>query len=200
MNKSESMFFRILDIFAHFVLLNALWIISSIPIVTFFASTKALFRVSRTWLQEGMEYGVIQIFLRAFKKDFLKSFLIGIIWALAGLILYANFSVLLQFDFTGKHFVFTLFAFALILFIFTTIYIFFVLSSYQFTILNSIKYSLLLSVSNLLHTILCIVIIIGSLFLVFKIPILFIISGSAIAFVLTHVFLKLENKVVKKYS
>lgn len=197
MNNSENMFFRILDIFAHFVLINTLWIIFCLPIITIFPSTTALFQVTRTWHKEGMEAGAIHLFFKAFKENFFKSFIIGIIWAIAGIVLYVDFSILFKFEFSGKSFIFTLFIFSLIIFIFTTIYIFFVMSNYQLTIIQIIKHSLLLSVSNLIHTLLCLVIILGAFFLVVNIPILFIIFGSTISFVLTYIFLKLETKVKK---
>lgn|SRR5690625_4083997 len=193
MNNSENIFFRILDIFAHFVLLNLLWVVLCIPIITIFPSTTALFQVTKVWLEEGIEAGVIDIFFKAFKENFIKSFTIGIIWIIAVFILFVDFSILFRFDFVGESFVFTLLIFSLIILVFMTNYIFFIISNRQLTITQTIKHSLLISVSNLIHTVMCLVIVLGLLFIIYHLPILFIISGSTIAFVLTYIFLKLEN-------
>ncbi|WP_084040568.1 DUF624 domain-containing protein [Gracilibacillus boraciitolerans] len=70
LNNSENIFFRILDIFAHFVLLNALWIICCVPIVTIFPSTTALFGVVRKWHTDGHDVGCIRLFFSLFRENF----------------------------------------------------------------------------------------------------------------------------------
>src|SRR5699024_4884072 len=116
MNNSDNVFFRILDIFAHFVLLNALWVICCIPIVTIFPATTALFGVVRKWHIDGTDAGGIGLFFSLFKSNFKKSFLIGLMWLLAGSILYVDTSIILQIEFTGKLFVFILVIFSSILY------------------------------------------------------------------------------------
>lgn len=194
MNKTENIFLQILNIFANFVLLNALWIIFCIPIITIFPSTSALFSVTRTWFKEGIDFGLISLFFKSFKRNFIKSFLIGIMWTVAALILYIDFSILFQVEFIGKYVVFILLVFSLIIFTFISLYIFFIITSNQsLSIMKVIKHSLILSVSNLLHTILSLIIIILLLVLIYQFPILLIIFGSMTSFVLTFIFLKLEK-------
>src|SRR5699024_2076240 len=115
MNKTDNIFFRILDIFAHFVLLNILWFILCIPIITIFPATTALYAVVRKWVTEGTDAGVFQIFFVSFKANFKKSFIIGLFWLLAGLILYFDLSILLKNEFFGSLFVFILLTFSIIL-------------------------------------------------------------------------------------
>lgn len=195
MNKSDNMFFRILDIFAHFVLLNVLWIILCIPIITIFPATAALFSVVQKWITEGTEAGAVQLFFTHFKKNFKKSFIIGMMWMVAGLILYFDLSILLQIEFTGKYFVFILMAFSAILYIFMSIYVFFVMVHYELSILHTIKNALILSVSHLFHTGLCLIIIAGAIILTYYFPIFIMISGSVLAFVLNYIFYKLSFKL-----
>jgi len=195
MNKSDNMFFRILDIFAHFVLLNILWIALCIPIITIFPATTALYSVVRKWVTEGIEVGAIQLFFTSFKKNFKKSFIIGLFWLIAGLILYFDLSILMQIEFTGKYFVFILLTFSTILYVFISIYVFFILVQYQLSIAHTIKYALILSVSRLLHTLLFLVIIAGALIFTYYLKFLIIIFGSMLAFIMYNIFHRLDHAI-----
>lgn len=195
MNKSDNMFFRILDIFAHFVLLNILWIALCIPIITIFPATTALYSVVRKWVTEGIEVGAIQLFFTSFKKNFKKSFIIGLLWLIAGLILYFDLSILMQIEFTGKYFVFILLTFSTILYVFISIYVFFILVQYQLSIAHTIKYALILSVSRLLHTLLFLVIIAGALIFTYYLKFLIIIFGSMLAFIMYNIFHRLDHAI-----
>lgn len=200
MNKSDHLFFRILDIFAHFVLLNALWIIFCIPIITIFPSTTALFSVARKWMTEGTDVGSIQLFLTSFKENFKKSFLIGLLWMIAGLVLYFDLSILMQIEFTGKFFVFILFAFSALLYVFVSIYVFFVMVQYELSILHTIRNALILSVSRLLHTVLILIVIAGALIITYYFKVFMVVFGSVLAFVLYNIFHKLDHAIVLRNS
>ncbi|SES23938.1 Uncharacterized membrane protein YesL [Gracilibacillus ureilyticus] len=197
MNKSENMFFKILDIFAHFVLLNALWVICCIPILTIFPATTALFGVVRKWHVEGTNVGVVRLFFSLFRANFKKSFLIGLMWSIAGSIIYFDMSIVLQIDFTGEIVVFILLIFSSILYVFMTIYIFFVLVHQELSILYSIKNALFMSIGYYLHTFLIIVIIAGSLFITYLAPIFLTIIGSVLAFSIYHLFHNLSSRTIK---
>src|SRR5690625_2719829 len=201
MNKSDNMFFRILDIFAHFVLLNILWVILCIPIITIFPATTALYSVVRKWITEGTDAGAIQLFFTSFKENFKKRFIIGLLWLIAGFILYFDLSILLQIEFTGKFFVFILLCFSTILYVFISIYVFFVLVQYELSVVHTIKNALILSLSRLLHTLLFLVIIAGALIITYYFKIFIMIFGSMLAFVLYNIFHKLDHAItVKKAS
>jgi len=193
MNKSENMFFRILDIFAHFVLLNALWIICCLPIITIFPATTALYMVVKRWITESTDAGVVRLFFTSFKESFKKSFVIGLFWLLAGAILYFDLTILLQVEFTGSFFILILLIFTAILYIFVSIYTFFMLVQYELSISSILKNALLLSVSHLHYTLLFLVIIIGTLLMTYYIKIFLLIFGSVLAFILYHVFQKLDH-------
>src|SRR5690625_3629412 len=163
MNKSENMFFRILDIFAHFVLLNALWIICCLPIITIFPATTALYMVVKRWITESTDAGVVRLFFTSFKESFKKSFVIGLFWLLAGAILYFDLTILLQVEFTGSFFILILLIFTAILYIFVSVYSLLLLVQEELSILNILKKSLILSVSHLHYTLLFLFIIVAAL-------------------------------------
>jgi|SRR5690625_157737 len=195
MNHVGSIFFRILDIFAHFILLNFLWLLCSIPIVTIFPATTALFAVTKKWLHNGIGVGVIRPFLKALQENFKKGFIIGIVWGILALILYVDFVILLQEEFTGKFILLVLCIFFLIIYVFTSIYIFDVIISQSYSVFHTIKVALLLSVQNIIHTIFCIVIIIVYTYITLQLFILSIVFGSILAFTISFVLKKVDNKL-----
>ncbi|QGH34015.1 DUF624 domain-containing protein [Gracilibacillus salitolerans] len=198
MNKSENIFFRILDIFAHFVLLNTLWIICCVPIITIFPATTALFGVVRKWHTNGTDAGSIRLFFSLFRENFKKSFFIGVLWIVAGFILFVDWSILLQVEFTGKLGVFTLLIFSIILFIFMTIYVFFVLVHYELSILQTLKNALFLSLGYFFHTLLLLVTIVVAITVTYFAPVFLMIFGSILAFTMYFIFQKLSIKVQQK--
>ncbi|SHM97836.1 YesL family protein [Gracilibacillus kekensis] len=204
MNTSENMFFRIIDIFAHFLLLNVLWVICCIPILTIFPATTALFGVVRRWHTEGTDAGVVYLFFLLFKDNFKKSFIIGIMWLVAGFILYFDLSILMQVDFTGKLFVLILLIFSSVLYLFISIYIFFVFVHYELSVIQSLKNALFLSIGYYLQTILIILIIVGVLTVTYFAPVFLMIVGSVLAFSIYNVFARLsknqENREIKSRS
>ncbi|MGP4041409.1 YesL family protein [Gracilibacillus sp. D59] len=195
MNKSENIFFRILDIFAYFVLLNAIWIICCVPILTIFPATTALFGVVRKWHSEGTDAGSIRLFFSLFRENFKRSFIIGVLWTIAGVILFVDWSILQQVEFTGKIVVFALLIFSIMLFIFMTIYIFFVLVHYELSILQTLKNALFLSLGYFIHTLLLLVTIVGAITITIFAPIFIMIFGSILAFSMYFIFHKLSIKV-----
>lgn len=192
MNKSDNMFLNFLDIFAHFVLLNTLWLILCVPIFTIFPATTALYAVVRKWVTEGIDAGAVTLFFTSFKKNFKKSFIIGLFWLLTGFILYLDLSIILQTEFTGRFLIFILLVFSVILYMFVSIYVFFFLVQYELSISSTIKNALILSVSRLLHSLLFLVIIAGALFITFYFKFFMIILGSMLAFILYNLFNKLD--------
>ncbi|WP_226037094.1 YesL family protein [Aquibacillus saliphilus] len=195
MDKSENIFLRILDIFTHFLLINILWIIFCLPIITIFPSTTALLGVVRKWTSEGIEAGLLSLFIKEFKANFKKSFLIGILWGIAAIILYVDYTILLQYEFTGRMILLTLLIFVTILYSFTSVYIFFVLANYELSILHSIKNALFISISYIFHTLLCIFVIGIAVVITYFVPIFILIFGSVLAFTLYQIFDRLSYKI-----
>jgi len=200
MNKSENMFFRILDIFAHFVLLNAIWIICCIPIITIFPATTALYSVVKCWIAKGTYAGAVRLFFTAFKEKFKKSFIIGLLWILAGLILYFDLTILLQVEFTGSFLILILFIFTAILYVFVSVYSLLLLVQEELSILNILKKSLILSVSHLHYTLLFLIIIVAAIWMTYYFKIFLLIFGSVLAFILYYLFQKLEHTMSKGTS
>lgn len=76
---------------ANLFLLNLLWIICSIPIVTIIPSSMALFDTIRRWTINGEE-GVIGTYFSGLRRHFWRSYLVGIPTAGVALLLYVEIS------------------------------------------------------------------------------------------------------------
>lgn len=191
MNKSENTFMRMMDIFTHFLLLNVIWIISSLALVTFFPATTAMFAVVRKWTTEGIDAGLFSLYVSKFRENFRKSFVIGLIWIAAGVVLYVDGTILFQFSFPGHIILISLLMFAGIIYLFTTCYIFLVLVNYELSLFHTIKNALFLSVSKIFHTLLYLVVIGMTMIIVYFFPFFLLIAGSLQAFIIYQIFHKM---------
>lgn len=183
----DSRFYRWADIATNLFLLTILWLIASIPLVTFFASTTAMFGVFRAW-EDNEGAGIIGPFFAAFRKRFLQSLLVGLVWAIIGGILLVD--IFATRNMTGlvatPLFIATL---SLTLFYtMLTIYIYPILANARTSALGVIKNAFLLSLSQPL---LSLIATFGLLFLMIGLwifPFALIVIGSPVAFGMNALF------------
>jgi uncharacterized membrane protein YesL len=95
MNILESKVHRWLEVFANFLLLNLLWLLACIPVLTIYPATGAMFGVVRDWVRKS-DVGVIQPFILRFRENLKQSFVIGIVWTVSGTALVLDFYLLGQ--------------------------------------------------------------------------------------------------------
>lgn len=67
--KHDSQFMTALQKITSYVLLGILWIVASIPLLTFGAATTAAFFTAEKSIRDG-EAGIFAIFWRSFRKEF----------------------------------------------------------------------------------------------------------------------------------
>lgn len=199
MVQRESVFYRIITIFTHFFIANVLWLLLCLPILTIFPATSALFGTVRKWSKEGFEGGYFLIFFQQLKEHFKKSFVLGLFWTLAGVILYLDFSIITQLDFVGRNIVVAMIFFIVAIYLLTTIYLFFVIVNYELSIIHILKNSLLLSISHLHYTVLLIGMILLGLVGIYYFPFFLLVFGSVLAFsmyqIFQKIFLRIENEM-----
>lgn len=133
------------------VILNALWLICCIPVVTIGPSTTAMNAVAHQLVLDECP-GVIKSFFRFFKRDFRQSLILGLIFIVCGVLAFLELTILKSGEFP---FFLTLVCYLpplVLCFIFS--YAFPLLAHYDNTIFQTIKNSLLLSIGNLPRTLL----------------------------------------------
>ena len=174
-------FYRWLEKFTNYFLLNLLWILSCLPIVTIFPATAAMFGVVRKWEQKE-EVGIFKSFYSLFKENFLRSFLFGIVWFSLSFLFYFNISVSLQMSGILKFIMVPILAFFCLLFIMTSVFLFPVMVHYKMRWLSLIKNAFLFSVTQIKVTILCGLVLLVSAVMSYILPISFFIIWSIAAY------------------
>lgn len=197
----DNIVFRIMGRIADFMLVNALFLLCSIPVVTIGASFSALYHVIYKMV-EGKDLYIMHDFLLAFKKSFKRATAIWMIFLVVGGMLWVEFysihllSVEMMFIFRV---IFVLFAFLY----FGSIVFAFSLVGYQDNqIIQIIKNSILIAIGNLPSTILLMVVslipIIACVFytraLVFIMPIMLLGGFALITYLKSLILLRVFRK------
>ena len=82
----DNRFFRFMSCLFDLMVLNLLWVITSLPLITIGASTCAMFRVILN-RQQCIEGFLIKDYFRAFARDFKRAFIAGILILFCSVIL-----------------------------------------------------------------------------------------------------------------
>lgn len=187
---------------ADMVLLNLLWIICSIPIVTIGASTTALYAVTLKMARNEDSY-ICSSFFGAFRENFKQATCIwGLILGIAG-VLYFDFYFSSHMESGGARYLFIVFAVIAFLLIMTTCYVFPILAFFENSTKKAVKNSLMMAAAHLPYTA---VIIVTSF-----VPILILFSGNLVmalfldiiigvslsAWANAHIFRKLFERYIK---
>lgn len=194
---------RIWDLF----ILNLLWVICSIPIVTFGASTTAMYYCTLKIAKDRDSGGMFTMFFHSFKDNIRQSTIIWIIMALIGGILFFDirfFSFYSPINNTViRMIIFTVTCFLILLWLFIFLYIFPIQAKFINSIKQTFKLALFMSIKHLVRTIIIlagsVIILIAVYYLIMRLPgvmsMLVLILGSGISLFQASQF----NMVFDKY-
>jgi uncharacterized membrane protein YesL len=178
----DSKAYRAGDTLANLLLLNLIWLVLCLPVVTAFPSTAAMFGVVRGWVR-GTDDGTVEPFFRHFKANFGQSLLIEVIWVPVGLLLVLDFLLIGGMEAWLKVPLFMLLAGGAVAYAFTSIYLFPVMVHYEARWWIVFKNSLLIALSRLGATLLCLVFVAFVLLVLLYLPVALLIAGSTTAYV-----------------
>jgi uncharacterized membrane protein YesL len=192
-------FFRAISRIMDLILLNILWVITSIPIFTIGASTTAVYYVCMKMMRNEEGY-VSSDFFRSFKQNFKQSTAIWLLSLLVALILWCDW----RFWSSGAGIFYSLMKGVTIIisvfFLLTFLYIFPVQARFENKIKANIKNAFLLSIRHILTTIFMIVILCIMAFGIYYVPLIFLIfiimGVSGVSFTLSALFNNLFNKYI----
>jgi len=194
---------RIWDLF----ILNLLWVICSIPIVTFGASTTAMYYCTLKIAKDRDSGGMFTMFFHSFKDNIRQSTIIWIIMAFIGGILFFDirfFSFYSPINNTViRMIIFTVTCFLILLWLFIFLYIFPIHAKFINSIKQTFKLALFMSIKHLVRTIIILagslIILIAVYYLIMRLPgvmsMLVLILGSGISLFQASQF----NMVFDKY-
>ncbi|MEY2191128.1 YesL family protein [Neobacillus sp. BF23-41] len=194
-------FYSISEWIMKFAYVNILWISFSLLgfiAFGFFPATTAMFTVVRKWVLKQSDIPVLKTFWFTYKKEFVKSNLLGLVIILVGIFMYSNIRIV---EATTVHELKLLYipnVIVIFIFLLTLLYIFPVFVHFDVSLAEGIKNAFILMTVNPMATF-CMGILTGFLcFILIKLPgLLPFFSGSFIAFLLmwisNYVFIKMNK-------
>jgi uncharacterized membrane protein YesL len=182
MSILDTRIYRWLGTATDFFLLNLLWLVACLPVVTIFPSTAAMFGVVRDWVC-GKEGSLTRTFITRFRENFGQSLLVGAIWTVFGVALFLDFLVASQLSFVAEVILKSLLLLVSSLYAFASVFLFPVMVHYETDWKTVIKNSLLMSIGRLPATVMCLIFLAVMVGLTLVVPFLVIITGSVTAYV-----------------
>lgn len=190
---------RISDLF----ILNLIFILTCIPLVTIGPALTALYSVTLKMAKDEESY-VFKSYISAFRKNFKISFLSWLIILLASALLFLDYRILSQFSGPMR----TLFSVLLLnvcfLLLLVALFLFPYIARFQTTLKQSFKNSILIAIVSLPYTFLILLITVGFVLLVIFIPIKYAVllcllfTFSVLAYIQSFMFRKIFAKYESK--
>lgn len=152
----DSPLFRMMSLIGDLMLLNLMWLISSIPLITIGASTTALLYTGMR-LARGRDGYVVKNFWKSFRQNFRQSTIIFLILAvLGGGLGYAGWFWMNQDSGMGRVLAVITIC-LLIVYLIEVLFVFATQARFANTILNTMKNALIMGIQNFPLTLLCLV-------------------------------------------
>lgn len=191
----QSKWYQVLEKVTNYILLSVIWTITSLPLVTLFPATTAMFGVIKDW-DEQKEKGVLKQFLKHFTQHFNKSLLLGIIFWIVCIIFILDILIMNEVKSTASTFIFSLLIMMGIVVSFICIYLFPLMVSYKLSIKNIIKNAFLFSIMYFPTTLVSFTLLALSIYIILLVPIMVFILVSPVA----SIIYRLCNRSFSKVS
>ncbi|MGE8078037.1 YesL family protein [Peribacillus loiseleuriae] len=136
---------------------NILWfvfIVAGLGVFGIMPATVALFAVTRKWKMKELDVSILKIFKETFKKEFVRSNCIGLIYAAIGFFLYVDLRIAENMEGTFSVILYVFISFIILLYLNTIIHFFPVYVHYHYSIKEYIKQSFIISLISPFSTIL----------------------------------------------
>jgi uncharacterized membrane protein YesL len=193
---------KLLEWISRLAFLNLLWISFSLLgliIFGFFPATVAMFAVARKWMLGNEEMSIFKTFWTAYKREFLKSNVLGVIIVAIGLILYIDFQFVQHAANSFATFLYVPFFIITLIFISMLFYIIPIFVHYDMKLSQVIKNSFFVMIMNPLSTFYMLIGSFGILFVLsYAPPICLLYSGNLLALFImkpaTNAFEKINQK------
>jgi uncharacterized membrane protein YesL len=162
-------------------LLNVVWLVASLPVVTIYPATAGLFGVVREWLHGG-ETRVITPFARSFRSNLGSGYAVGLVWTALGIVLAGDFVAISGLESawrTAAQMIFVAFA---VVYVMTTVYLFPLIVTYRMTVIEVLRNAFLLAVTQVPLTLACVGLVAVSVAALLYFPPSLLVLGSANAY------------------
>jgi uncharacterized membrane protein YesL len=199
MSILDTRVYRWLEVATDFFLLNLMWLVACLPVVTIFPSTAAMFGVVRDWVRRK-EGSLTRTFITRFRENLGQSLLVGAIWTVFGMALFLDFLVANQLSYWAQIVLKSVLVLVSTVYAFCTVYLFPVMVHYETDWKTVIKNSLLISIGRLPTTVVCLMFLVVMVGLTVAVPFLVVITGSITAYVVYRLCDRVFRKIDAAYG
>ncbi|MFC4388784.1 YesL family protein [Gracilibacillus marinus] len=190
----QSKWYQILEKVTNYILLSVLWAIISLPLVTLFPATTAMFGVIKDW-HEQKEKGVLKHFFKHFSNHFKKSLLLGIIFWIVCIIFILDILIMNEVKSTASTLIFSLLIMMAVVVSFICVYLFPIMVSYKLSIKNIIKNAFLFSIMYFPTSLISFSLLAVSVYIIILVPIMVFIVVSPVAYIIYRLCNRSFSKV-----
>ena len=196
--------YKLMDWISKLALLNLLWIASTIlglGVFGFFPSTVAMFAVVRKWMIGEEEVSIVKTYWASFKKEFVKSNLLGVFIVAAGLVLYADLLFIQNAAKNMATFLYLPLFIITFIFVCTLFYLIPIFVHYEMKLTDVIKNSFFVMIMNPLSTLYMLIGSFGICFVLSYVPpICILFSGNLLSMLFMKPACNAFNKIQRKHE
>lgn len=193
----EGSIMKALSRIADLAILNVLWLICCVPVVTVGAATTALFSVTLKMVKNEESY-IFREYMKSLRRNFKQSTIIWVILLAVMIVLGTDYYIMCQWDSQLRYPMFTVIILAGLVLLFVVLYIFPLIAKFENTIKEYFKNAVLMSIRHLPYTmILAVVFFIQAYACIYMIvnyeylPILILFGESAFVYVMSYIYVKI---------
>lgn len=196
---TEGSFTAVMSKVADIVLVSALWVICSLPVVTFATSTSALYYAVVKGIRK--ERGTpTKEFMNFFKTNWKQGVVISLLYEVLAALVVFNYIAVTKME--RASWLYSIYKveslWVVAMFIFLTIYLFPVFSRFEYTGVECVKVSILMAIRHTLSSLVMLVVLVASVMLVMRFGILIFFIPGVLASLCSLRIEKIFRKYMKK--
>jgi len=196
--------YKLMEWISKLALLNLFWIAFTflgLGVFGFFPATVAMFAVVRKWMIGEAEVSIVKTFWASYKKEFVKSNLLGVLIVAAGLVLFADLLFIQNSAKNMTTFLYIPFFIITFIFVCTVFYLIPIFVHYEMKLTDVIKNSFFVMIMNPLSTLYMLIGSFGVCFVLSYIPpICILFSGNLLAMLFMKPACNAFNKIHRKHE
>ena len=193
----EGSIMKALSRIADLAILNILWLICCVPVVTAGAATTALFAVTLKMVKNEESY-IFREYIKALRRNFKQSTIIWIILLVIMMVLGTDYYIIGQWDSQLRYPMLTVIILAGLVLLFVALYIFPLVAKFENTVREYFKNAALMSIRHLPYTIILAVIFVIQVYACVYmlvnyqyLPILILFGEAAFAYIMSYIYIKI---------
>lgn len=197
----EGSVMRALSRIADLAILNILWLLCSIPVVTAGAATTALYYMTVKMVKNEEGY-LVRGFFKAFRENFKKATIVWLLLLVVSFVLGADFYIMCHWQSMMRYPMLVLILMAALVLAFVAVYVFMLIGTFENTLIQYVKNAFFMSIRHLPFTILLVGIVVIQFFVCNfmvvnseYIPLVLLFGMSVFAYAMSFVYVK----VLKHY-